>query len=143
MIDILNNGTIVTKTRLDRETIDFYTFEVTVADSVDTQAQLISTCIVQITVDDINDQVPLFENILKRMEIVENSPANTPVAAIRAIDKDLGKNAEIEYLLEDSLGGKFSIGRIDGVLRSVKILDREEQGVYKLSVTAIDNGSPR
>ena len=56
---------------------------------------------------------------------------------------DLGKNAEIEYLLEDSLGGKFSIGRIDGVLRSVKVLDREEQGVYKLSVTAIDNGSPR
>ena len=56
---------------------------------------------------------------------------------------DLGKNAEIEYLLEDSLGGKFSIGRIDGVLRSVKSLDREEQGVYKLSVTAIDNGSPR
>lgn len=87
VFDILNNGTIVTKTRLDRETIDFYTFEVTVADSVDTQAQLISTCIVQITVDDINDQVPLFENILKRMEIVENSPANTPVAAIRAIDK--------------------------------------------------------
>ena len=87
VFDILNNGTIVTKTRLDRETIDFYTFEVTVADSVDTQAQLVSTCIVQITVDDINDQVPLFENILKRMEIVENSPANTPVAAIRAIDK--------------------------------------------------------
>ena len=103
---------------------------------------MISTCIVQITVDDINDQVPLFENI-ERMQIVENSPANTPVAAIRAIDKDLGKNAEIEYLLEDSLGGKFSIGRIDGVLRSVKSLDREEQGVYKLSVTAIDNGSPR
>ena len=87
VFDILNNGTIVTKTHLDRETIDFYTFEVKVADSVDTQAQLISTCIVQITVDDINDQVPLFENILKRMEIVENSPANTPVAAIRAIDK--------------------------------------------------------
>ena len=66
--------------------IDSYTFEVTVADSIDTQAQLISTCIVQITVDDINDQVPLFENI-ERMEIVENSPANTPVAAIRAIGK--------------------------------------------------------
>ena len=46
----------------------------------------ISTCIVQITVDDVNDQVPLFENI-ERMEIVENSPANTPVAAIRAIYK--------------------------------------------------------
>ena len=101
-----------------------------------------STCIVQITIDDVNDQVPLFENI-ERLLITENSPPNTPVAAIRAIDKDAGKNSEIEYLLEDSLGGKFSIGRIDGVLRSVRSLDREEQDVYSLSVTALDNGNPR
>ena len=41
IFDILNNGTIITKTRLDRETIDFYTFEVTVADSADTQVKII------------------------------------------------------------------------------------------------------
>ncbi len=142
VFDILPNGTIVTRSRLDRETVNFFAFEVQVADSPNTQSQLISTCIVQVTILDVNDQVPLFENI-ERLHIVENSPANTPVAAIRAIDQDLGKNAEIEYLLEDSLGGKFSIGRIDGVLRSVKSLDREEQDIYQLSVTAIDNGSPR
>lgn len=142
VFDILSNGTIVTKSRLDRESISFYSFEVKVADSANTQIQLVSSCVVQVTIQDVNDQVPLFENI-EKLEIVENSPPNTPVAAIRAIDKDLGKNSEIEYLLEDSLGGKFSIGRIDGVLRSVKSLDREEQDIYQLSVTAIDNGSPR
>ena len=95
-------------------------------------------------VKDVNDQVPVFENI-GRFSIIENSPPNTPVTpnTIRAIDKDAGANAEIEYLLEDSLGGKFSIGRIDGVLRSVKTLDREEQSAYSLSITAIDNGTPR
>ena len=142
IFEILDNGTIVTKTRLDRETVPFFAFEVTAADSADSHNALTSTCIVQITIDDVNDQVPLFETI-ERLLITENSPANTPVAAIRAIDKDAGKNAEIEYLLEDSLGGKFSIGRIDGVLRSVRSLDREEQDVYSLSVTALDNGNPR
>ena len=114
------------------------------ADTPDTHNQQISKCIVKITVKDVNDQVPVFENI-GRFSIVENSPPNTPVTpnTIRAIDKDAGANAEIEYLLEDSLGGKFSIGRIDGVLRSVKTLDREEQSAYSLSITAIDNGTPR
>ena len=48
----------------------------------------------------------------------------------------------MEYLLEDSEGGRFSVGRIDGVLRSVASLDREERSEYLLSVTAVDNGSP-
>ena len=142
VFDILSNGTIVTKSRLDREANDFYTFEVTVADSTDTQSQLTSNCIVQVTVEDANDQVPNFEDV-GRLEILENSPPNTKVMAIRASDGDLGRNAEIEYLLEDSLGGKFSIGRIDGVLRAVQSLDREEEEEYKLSVTAIDHGTPR
>lgn len=142
VFQISKNGTITTLRRLDREETNFYTFVVTVADTPDTHNQKVSSCVVQITVDDVNDQVPQFEPI-DRLEIAENSPANTPVAAIRAVDDDINKNAEIEYLLEDSLGGKFSIGRIDGVLRSVKSLDREEQDVYSLSITAIDNGSPR
>ena len=47
------------------------------------------------------------------------------------------------YLLEDSHGGKFSIGRIDGVLRSADLLDREVGDHYNLVVTAIDSGIPR
>lgn len=45
--------------------------------------------------------------------------------------------------MEDSQNGKFSIGRIDGVLRCVTSLDREEKAEYSLSISAIDNGSPR
>ena len=37
----------------------------------------------------------------------------------------------------------FSIGRIDGILRSVVSLDREEYAEYPLSVKVVDNGKPR
>ena len=47
---ITDNGTIVTKSRLDREFLDFYSFEVTVADTPDTHNQQVSKCIVKITV---------------------------------------------------------------------------------------------
>ena len=87
-----------------------------VTDHVDPFHQLTSACVVQITVDDVNDERPQFE-ALPTLSVLENSPANTPIATIRAFDRDSGKNAELEYLLEDSQMGKFSIGRIDGVLR--------------------------
>ena len=38
---------------------------------------------------------------------------------------------------------KFAVGRIDGVLRSLQTLDREEKESYNLVVKAMDNGSPR
>jgi hypothetical protein len=69
--------------------------------------------------------------------------ANTPISTIRAFDRDSGKNAELEYLLEDSQMGKFSIGRIDGVLRCVASLDREKKSEYSLTITAVDGGNPR
>ena len=73
-----------------------------------------------------NDETPEFEDTdgdgdgnmsRKYAEIAENSPANTPIVTVRAFDKDVGENARVEYLLDDSQGGLFSVGRIDGVLR--------------------------
>ena len=142
IFDISEEGVITTKTRLDREKIPFYAFKVMVTDTPDIRSQLTASCVVQVQVEDVNDMVPQFETI-PTLDISENAPPNTPVAAIRALDGDTGSNAEIEYFLEDSLNGKFSIGRIDGVLRAIKSLDREEEDVFKLIVTAIDNGAPR
>ena len=114
----------------------------TVTDHADAFQQLTSTCVVQIAVNDINDERPVFEPV-PVLHVPENSAANTPIATIRAFDRDIGKNSEVEYILEDSQMGKFSIGRIDGVLRCVASLDREQKSEYSLVVTAVDGGSPR
>ncbi len=99
---------------------------------------------VQVAVDDVNDFAPEIElPPLNRLSLVENSPPNTAIARIAASDRDQGPNAELHYFLEDSLNMKFSIGRIDGILRSVVSLDREEMSEYELSVKVVDNGQPR
>ena len=142
IFDITENGTILTKRELDREEKPFYSFLVTVSDHPNHKYQLTSSCLVEVSIEDVNDETPQFE-FVPAAKIAENSPPSTPIVTIRAFDKDIGRNAELEYLLEGSQTRKFSIGRIDGVIRSVESLDREEQDIYSLVVTAIDSGNPR
>ena len=143
VFNIFDNGTITTNANLDRETTSFYALRVTVTDNSDIRYRRTATCLVEVTIQDVNDHAPEFEDLeLSNVKIIENSPPNTPIVTVSAFDRDDERNAEVEYLLEDSEGGRFSVGRIDGVLRSVESLDREERSDYHLSVTAVDNGSP-
>ena len=136
-----SNGTIFTATDLDREREPSYTFRVTVTDGAEASEALSATCMVQVTLDDVNDQSPTFDPI-GDLAVPENAPSNTPIATLKARDGDEGRNAEVKYYLEDSISMKFGIGRIDGVLRTLAPLDREEVDTYDLLVTAVDSGSP-
>jgi hypothetical protein len=89
----------------------FFSSQVTVSDSEDPFQRLTSTCVVQITIDDVNDERPRFEPV-PQLSIAENSAANSPIATIRAVDRDVGKNAEVEYILEDSQMGKFRFKKL-------------------------------
>lgn len=72
----------------------------------------------------------------------ENTSLNTIVMAIKAIDKDEGRNGYIEYILAADPSVPFSLGPVDGLLRISGRLDREMQSSYKLMVTARDRGDP-
>lgn len=76
--------------------------------------------------------------------IAENIPINTVVMAIKAIDKDEGRNGYIEYSLSNdpSLNGVFSLGPVDGLLRVSGKIDRELRSNYTLQVAARDRGDP-
>lgn len=62
--------------------------------------------------------------------------------AIKAIDKDEGRNGYIEYMLADDPPVPFTLGPVDGLLRISSRLDREIHASYKLTVTARDRGEP-
>ena len=98
---------------------------------------------VEVTVSDVNDVAPSFEEDSVSASVSENAPDGTSFAKVAARDADEGRNAEVHYFLEDSYSSRFSVGRVDGVLRSEAPLDREEREQYKLAVVATDNGSPR
>ncbi|XP_066585244.1 cadherin-related tumor suppressor [Prorops nasuta] len=135
------NGTIYTRNSLDRERKSLYNLVLTATDSpIPPARSLTSTVQVSIVLLDVNDMSPEFISPTK-ISIMENAPSNTVVMAIKAVDRDEGRNGYVEYSLEeDSL--PFTLGPVDGLLRVSGPLDREQRSSYTLPVTARDRGEP-
>lgn len=96
---------------------------------------------VTIVLLDVNDMSPEFISPTK-ISIIENAPSNTVVMAIKAIDRDEGRNGYVEYSLKDDGNVPFTLGSVDGLLRVSGSLDREQKSNYTLKVTAKDRGEP-
>ena len=58
------------------------------------------------TVEDFNDNAPIFKSDILHEFIEENSPIGTVVGMIHAKDPDLGENAKVEYSI---VGGKRNV----------------------------------
>lgn len=102
-----------------------------------------------ITLRDVNDCAPEFvtPNVTA---ITENVPLSTVVTAIKAVDRDEGRNGYIEYSLA-AVGSDhhasagplpFTLGTVDGMLRVAGRIDRELRAEYELAVVARDRGEP-
>lgn len=100
-----------------------------------------STAQVSVILLDVNDCAPTFTS-QKVTFIQENTPVDTVVFAARASDSDSGPNSYVEYSLRGAFSNKFSIGTVDGDVRLVGELDREELSNYTLTVVATDKGEP-
>lgn len=90
---------------------------------------------------DVNDMSPEFISPTK-ISIIENAPSNSVVMAIKATDRDEGRNGYVEYSLRDDGDLPFSLGPVDGLLRVYGSLDREQRSNYTLEITAKDRGEP-
>lgn len=90
---------------------------------------------------DVNDMSPEFISPTKT-SVIENAPSNLVVMAIKAIDRDEGRNGYVEYSLRDDDNLPFTLGPVDGLLRVSGSLDREQRSNYTLEVTAKDRGEP-
>lgn len=96
---------------------------------------------VTVVLKDINDVSPEFITA-NETSVAENIPSNTVVMAIKAIDRDEGRNGYIEYSLTSDPSIPFTLGSVDGLLRVSGRLDREIKSSYNLLVTAKDRGEP-
>lgn len=99
---------------------------------------------VTIILKDVNDMSPEFITP-NETSVAENIPVNTVVMAIKAVDKDEGRNGYIEYSLANDpvTNGVFSLGAVDGLLKVSGKIDRELKSNYTLRVTARDRGEPQ
>ena len=141
-----NTGAIVTTKALDREKISGYLLTITAKDNG--LPPLSDTTDVEITVADVNDNYPVFNQAAYQASISEDALIGTSVVQVLAVDADQGLNSRLRYslllnnasLLADSV--PFSVDATSGILRTNKLLDRETVALYQLVIYAIDRGSP-
>lgn len=127
---------------MDRETQSFYNLVVTVNDlAPPPMTRFTSTAQVSVILLDVNDCPPTFTS-QKMTYIQENTPVDTVVFAVHASDSDSGPNSYVEYSLRGPFSNKFTVGTIDGDVRLVGEMDREELSNYTLTVVATDKGEP-
>lgn len=107
-----STGWVYVKGPLDRETQDTYELTVVAADN-GSPGPLAATVVVVVTVDDVNDNDPEFDQEHYEFHVEENRPAGTAFGAVSATDRDAGDNALIRYSLIPS-NSSFNINLYSG-----------------------------
>ncbi|KAK7789529.1 hypothetical protein R5R35_000833 [Gryllus longicercus] len=133
------SGWIYTTRELDREEQSRYQFQVIAQDGGTPSKS--ATASVVITVQDVNDNDPVFEPKLYEAVVSEDDPPGTPVASVTATDRD--ENPRLHYELSGgNTRGRFAItsqnGR--GLITIAQPLDFKQEKRFILTVTASDSG---
>lgn len=129
---------LVLKTRLDRESRDFYLLTIEAFDGgVPSKS---GTVQVKIHVQDENDNPPVFNQTEYHAVVKEDAAVMAAVCQVYAMDRDLGENGRVTYELKSNLGEIFYINESSGVIHVNKPLDYEAQAYHELIVIARDNG---
>eukprot|EP00111_Clytia_hemisphaerica_P018077 TCONS_00053485-protein len=135
---------LVLEEPLDREDEPFIVIELMTTDCG--SPSLSSKAIINITVQDINDNQPVFPNTNMFLSISEATEVNSSLISMNATDLDDGDNAEILYTLtssKENLGDNyFMIDSHTGVVRLIQRLLYEQNTFFDLTITAKDHGSP-
>ncbi|XP_042638822.1 cadherin EGF LAG seven-pass G-type receptor 3 [Orycteropus afer afer] len=129
------SGIVRTVRRLDREAIPVY--ELT-AYAVDRGVPPLRTPVsIQVTVQDVNDNAPVFPAEEFEVRVKENSVVGSVVAQITAVDPDEGPNAHIMYqIVEGNIPELFQMDIFSGELTALIDLDYEARQEYMIVVQA-------
>ncbi|KAM6933328.1 protocadherin Fat 4-like [Xenentodon cancila] len=131
-------GVVAVMGQLDRERVANYTFMIAAVDRGTTPRS--ATATISITVLDINDSVPQFSPETLIIHVKENEEEPSQLThQVSATDEDLGINSQLTYFLErGNSDGLFSISP-DGTFQILQSLDREEESLYNITITAVDS----
>uniref|UniRef100_A0A673GBV2 Protocadherin gamma-C3 n=1 Tax=Sinocyclocheilus rhinocerous TaxID=307959 RepID=A0A673GBV2_9TELE len=135
---------LVLEKALDRESQDAFRLSLRAVDGG--QPEKSGTTLLLIKILDVNDNAPVFDEPVKRVSLLENSPPRTLVTKLNATDVDSGINGKISYLFSKYTPERtlkmFSVDSQSGEIRVVGDVDYEEANVYDITVQARDGGSP-
>ncbi|KAM6946143.1 protocadherin Fat 3a [Aplochiton taeniatus] len=136
-----NTGWISTLAELDHERDPSYAFAVVASDLGESLA-LSSSVTVTVLVADVNDNPPAFLEEVYRGSVRESDPPGQVVAVLNTRDDDnSAANRQVSYhITGGNRGGVFALGLVQGEWKMYvkRPLDREEQDLYLINVTASD-----
>ena len=136
VFNINSAGVISVVGGVDREEASFYQLTV-----VASGAALHGETTVNITVLDLNDNIPTFGRSSARAYVVENWPVGHEVYLADALDPDAGRNGTITYTLS-SQSSLFEINSLTGMIYLAASLSDVSESSFRVSVSARDGGSP-
>ncbi|XP_065814728.1 protocadherin gamma-A4-like isoform X33 [Labrus bergylta] len=143
---IKNYYSVVSTGQLDRELVSDYNITITATD--EGSPPLSSSKTVQLSVADINDNPPLFEEQSYSAYVSENNKPGSTLCSVSARDPDWRQNGTVVYsLLSGEVNGApvssyVSVNGDTGVIHAVRSFDYEQFRSFKVHVMARDNGSP-
>lgn len=98
---------------------------------------------VQIIIDDVNDNKPLFGSYPFKAQVAAYVQPGQTLLQVSAIDPDQGTNGEIFYnIINDSTNGKFRMNPNTGSLSATQSLVSENGRLLHLQIMARDKGNP-
>uniref|UniRef100_A0A8P4KBI4 Cadherin domain-containing protein n=1 Tax=Dicentrarchus labrax TaxID=13489 RepID=A0A8P4KBI4_DICLA len=98
---------------------------------------------IDITVLDVNDNAPVFNQSMYKASVMENTMKGTSIVTVNATDADSGSNGLISYSLSKMKGSAaniFSIDEITGTISVAGQIDYEKDRKYEVRVEAKDQG---
>ncbi|XP_063060292.1 protocadherin gamma-A4-like [Engraulis encrasicolus] len=142
---IKNYYSLVT-TVLDRELVSDYNITIVATD--EGNPPLSSSKTIHLSVSDVNDNPPVFEEQSYSAYVSENNKPGSSMCSVSARDPDWRQNGTVFYSLLPSevngvaLSSYLSINGDTGVIHAVRAFDYEQFRSFKVQVVARDNGSP-
>uniref|UniRef100_A0A3P9B854 FAT atypical cadherin 2 n=1 Tax=Maylandia zebra TaxID=106582 RepID=A0A3P9B854_9CICH len=139
--------------------IDFKTGVLTVTNPLDYESQTMHVLIVRATdsvtgafseasieieVEDVNDNAPVFSKLMHNVNIAEGLPVDTSVIKLSASDKDSGRNKDLTFHMVKTHGDEsdfFKINSQTGLIVTKQVLDYESRKHFNLKIKATDNGT--
>ncbi|KAH3842809.1 hypothetical protein DPMN_116313 [Dreissena polymorpha] len=141
---VLDDGTVITKAILDRETKNLYKFEILASDHGNPP---ISTRVpVMVTVRDVNDNAPLIEIpdlVNNSISISENTQINTIIYTVIATDADENQGGELIYsYVSGNSENLFYINANNGEISLTRKIALGDPKEFSLMISVKDRGVP-
>ncbi|XP_042339454.1 protocadherin beta-15-like, partial [Plectropomus leopardus] len=98
------------------------------------------TVVIHVTVQDANDNVPVFSQAVYKASLPENSPLDTLVITVSATDADEGVNGEVSYGFDhvSNENQVFSLNSKTGEVSVSGSIDFEKESSYEMQISAKD-----